>query len=314
MRTWRVGTISMGASLLLLGVFLLLSQMFGLNPFHIMMSWWPAILIVLGIEILVFLFLSKDEKPFLKYDFLSIIFVGILGTAGIGFAILSSIGVMDQVKTMLNQEERTFELPEMTEAINKDVKRLVLNTDRYPITIEGTSGNEVSMFGTYRTQSVGKKGLIENTTDYVSTQKKGDTLYVSVKGLPTNVGPFNHYTTMSATILVPSNLKVEVIGNDNAITMKPRTLMSDWSLDQASNVSLILEKESHVNVTVNRVQELVGQQDDWKVTEEKNSVASEEEGYVEHQSGFKKASLKMGKGIHYINIGNAYTVSLNKLN
>ena len=31
MRTWRVGTFSMGASLLFLGIFLLLSQLFGLR-------------------------------------------------------------------------------------------------------------------------------------------------------------------------------------------------------------------------------------------------------------------------------------------
>ena len=67
MRTWRVGTISMGASLLLLGVFLLLSQIVGWDLTRVMISWWPIILVVLGIEILVYLLLSKSEKPVLKY-------------------------------------------------------------------------------------------------------------------------------------------------------------------------------------------------------------------------------------------------------
>lgn len=73
MRTWRVGSISMGTLLLFLGVLLLLSQLAGWDSSHVLAGWWPVLLIVLGAEILVYLFQSKEEKPLLKYDFLSIL-------------------------------------------------------------------------------------------------------------------------------------------------------------------------------------------------------------------------------------------------
>ena len=81
MRTWRVGTISMGLTLILLGIFLVLSQLLNWKPAYAMTGWWPIIFIVLGIEILIYLFLAKQENPAVKYDVFSIFFVGFLGFA-----------------------------------------------------------------------------------------------------------------------------------------------------------------------------------------------------------------------------------------
>src|SRR3954451_19770477 len=137
MRTWRVGTFSMGASLLFLGIFLLLSQLFGLDITRVMIAWWPVILVVLGVEILVFLFLFRKEKSFLKYDFLSILFVGILGTLGIGFALFSSTGMFEKIDDWLNHEEQTMDLPVFEHQLEGDVKRVVVDTGSSPLTIEG---------------------------------------------------------------------------------------------------------------------------------------------------------------------------------
>ncbi|NRD77721.1 hypothetical protein HPT25_09715 [Bacillus sp. BRMEA1] len=89
MRIWRVGTFSMGALLVLLGLLLFLSKFFELSIVQVMTAWWPILLIVLGIEILLYLFWSRQENPVLRYDILSIFFVGLLGTMGIVFAFLS---------------------------------------------------------------------------------------------------------------------------------------------------------------------------------------------------------------------------------
>lgn len=101
MRTWRVGTFSMGASLIMLGLFLFFSKFLSLQLAEVLMAWWPVLLVVLGGEILIYLFLSLQEQPFLKYDFLSIFFVGLIGTAGIILAVLSSTGVMGKVEDVM---------------------------------------------------------------------------------------------------------------------------------------------------------------------------------------------------------------------
>ncbi|MBP2240923.1 hypothetical protein J2Z40_001483 [Cytobacillus eiseniae] len=308
MRTWRVGTFSMGASLLFLGIFLLLSQFFGMNLMQIMISWWPILLIVLGIEILLFLFLSKQEKPFLKYDFLSIFFVGVLGTIGIGFAVLSSTGIFDKVDDVLNREERTIDLPSFEHQINNDIKRVVINTDRNPLTIEGTTSKEISLFGTYRALVGPKEQLVTKAEEYVLIQEKGDTLYIQVKGLPSEtVGPFDRYSSLSATILIPNDIKLEVNGNDNSIILKPRSLMSDWTIDQASDVAVQLQNTSDVKITATDIRNIDGNRNDWAITEE--TEASSQEMYGDRPE-IKQAIFKTGQGKHHLQIMNSYQLNV----
>lgn len=310
MRTWRVGTFSMGASLLLLGIFLLLSQLLGLDLVHVMISWWPIMLVVLGLEILIFLFLSKQEKPFLKYDFLSIFFVGILGTVGIGFAILNSTGILTKMDDVLQREERTMELPGLDYSLSANVKRVVVNTNRYPLTIEGTSGKDVAMFGTYTAYAGKKEKLISKANDYVSVQESGDTVYINVKGLPNDSnGLFNRYATLSATLLIPNNVKLEVNGNDNQITLKPRMLESDWIVDRASSLSMQIENKSDVKVIATGLKEIDGDRSMWNVTEEKTAEISDE-AYTEEPI-IKQATFQTGKGSYRVQIINSYQVSVN---
>lgn len=312
MRTWRVGTFSMGASLLFLGVYLLISQLLGLNIGQVMLAWWPMILVVLGIEILVYLFFSGKEKPFLKYDLLSIFLVGILGMAGIGFAILNSTGLVGKLAEVLDRKEQSFELPEFSTSLANEVKRIVVDTGNDPVTIEGTTGKEVAMFGTYRAAAAENEKLIHKAEDYVSFHQKGDTVYISFNGLPEEIGPFDNSGTISATIVIPQDVKLEVIGQDNHITMKPRMLLSDWTVDRASSVDLYVEEASDVLVSAVTVQELQGQESMWSLSEGNNQQVEGMEQPVEGTLS-KSGTFQMGEGTYQLKILNAYSISLNTI-
>lgn len=306
MRTWRVGTISMGLSLLFLGIFLLLSQVAGLSLTHIMISWWPLILIVLGAEILTYLFLARKEKPLLKYDFLSIFFVGIIGMVGTGFALLSSIGLLDLIDESLSREEQTLELPTLAQKVDTSISRVVLNAESYPINVEATNNQEVSIFGTYTSYTAKKEKRVSKVEDYLSINQKGDTLYISVKRLPTETNPFHHYDPqLEATVLVPDNVRLEMVGHNDYLTLKPRALKSDWMIENASDVSLYIEENSDIEVKAQKVNELISVQDKWVINQtDKNNP--EESGNT-----FQSGSFKMGDGSHSIKIMGAYQVSLN---
>lgn len=75
MRRWRVGNISMAAILIVAGVLLLVSNFTDLNFGKAIAIGWPIIMILLGIEMLLYLYFSKDEKPRIQFDGLSIFFV-----------------------------------------------------------------------------------------------------------------------------------------------------------------------------------------------------------------------------------------------
>jgi hypothetical protein len=298
MRTWRVGTFSMGAALLFLGILLLFSKLLKLDMAVTMIAWWPVILIILGAEILIYLFVSKKENSFLKYDFVSIMFVGLIGTVGILFALLSSVGVFGKVETALAQEERSFELPEFSQVIDSNVKRVVIRTNGFPLAIESGAGRELSIFGTYTVQTVNGKEVVESTDDYLAVSQKGDTLYLSIKPMPSGSWPFDSFGRVTATLLVPAETKLDVIGQDSEITLRPRQLLANWRVDGVSEISLHLESNSDVQVTATAIQELRGNEDSWV----------REEG-EEDTSSFN-AVYKSGSGKQTIAISNAYRVSL----
>ncbi|MEH7109338.1 hypothetical protein, partial [Bacillus sp. JJ1764] len=303
MRTWRVGTFSMGGALVLLGLFLFLSRFFGFDLIQAMTAWWPVLLIVLGIEILLYLFLSRQEKPILKYDFLSIVFVGIIGMVGIAFAVLNTTGLTGKIEEVMVREERSFELPDFTYQVNADIKRVVVRTTGYDMTIESSPENAVSMFGTYRVQTADNTKLIKRPDDYISANQKGDTLYINVKSLPNEVAPFNQEGEMAATILVPNNIKVEVIGSDNTLRLKPRMLTSNWNIESASSIVLDTSESKDLKIAAVGVQEVTGKDGEWKVTEKPATG--------EGEPSLKSAIFQSGEGKYTINIANAYQVSLN---
>ena len=301
MRTWRVGTFSMGASLVFLGLFLFLSRFLGFDLVHVMTAWWPILLIVLGGEILLYLFFSRQEKPILKYDFVSILFVGLLGMVGILFATLSATGIMGKVEEVVAREEVSFELPDFSYQMDDSIKRVVLRSVGYQTTIEATDEKEVSMFGTYRTQTTKKKKLLTSADEYVYANKKGDTLFISVKTLPNELGPFYSHQEIASTILIPKGVKLEVIGNGNEITLNPRNLENDWSINGASSLNIKVAENSNLNIAALGVSELNGKDEAWKVTEK---VDPNVEGIE------RNAVYQSGEGTYHINITNTHYVSL----
>ena len=302
MRSFRVGTFSMGASLIFLGLFLFSSKFLGLNLIQVMGSWWPILLVVVGIEILVYLFLARrQEKPVLTYDFLSILFVGFLGTAGIAFAILSSTGVVGKVGEMMAREERSFELPAFSYKTNDSIKRVVVRTVGYDMTVEATADTEISLLGTYRVQTAKKSTLLKNTDDIVIANQKGDTLYLNFKMLPNEIGPFGTQGTVAATLLVPNDIKLEVIGNSDSLTLRPRTLANDWTIESTSSITVNVAKNSNLKVEAVGADHVRGKE--WQSAAA--PMAQEEEVMLQN------ASYQSGEGKYGIHIANAIDVSLN---
>lgn len=273
---------------------------------QVMTAWWPVLLIVLGIEILLYLFLSRQEKPMIKYDFLSIFFVGVLGMVGIAFAVLSSTGLMGKVEEAIAREERSFELPAYAYKMDDSINRVVVRTTGYPMTIETTEEKEVSMFGTYRTETTkSKEKLVKSAEDYVSANKKGDTLFLNVKTLPNESGLFSTYQEMAATILIPADVKLEVIGNGNSLTLNPRSLVNNWSINGVSSIDVELNETSDLKIAANGVDDVSGEDGAWQVTEKGN-----QNGGIEGVE--RNAVYQSGEGKYQITISNANYVSLNK--
>lgn len=75
MKQWKVGTISLGLLLISLGVAWIYSSVTGVDFLTSIFKWWPIVLILLGIEILIFSLIPSNENRRVKVDPLSIIII-----------------------------------------------------------------------------------------------------------------------------------------------------------------------------------------------------------------------------------------------
>jgi hypothetical protein len=78
----RVGTLTAGISLTLFGVMFLLRLVTAKINILLIASFWPIILVSLGIEIIAAYIINKEEK--MLYDFSAIILVAILSFFAMG--------------------------------------------------------------------------------------------------------------------------------------------------------------------------------------------------------------------------------------
>lgn len=311
MRTWRVGSFSMGAALILLGVFLLLAQFFKWDPAIAMISWWPLLFIILGVEILLYLGWGKSEKQYVKYDFISIIFISIIGMFGLGMAMLNATGVLEVSKQFVNAEERTLDLPKFEEMLTNDIKRVQIQTGSYHLNIEGTEGNKAVMFGTYRGDVKGKNYLIENVADYAQIEKQADTLYVKMKRLPTKRF-MNDGSEIEATLLIPTNVELEVVGEHNDLNLKPRNLQANWSLTEIGTVNMDIAENADLKIQAIDLAEAgeIKWKDAKKSSADSETMEFDDVDSAVEETGLQTGTLTYGPGAHTIQVKNSYSVRI----
>ncbi len=302
MKSWRVGSISMGAALVFLGVFLLLTQVFHWNTATALMAWWPILLMILGIEILLSLYFSKQDKPIVKYDVLSIFFIGIIGMCGIALTIFSSTGILNKVTYAMAAETKILDLPKYNQTVDNNIKRVVLETTNQPVIIESTKETAISTFGTYKAEIVENNPTIKEVKDYIMVEEKGDTVYFQLKDGPNQHGFFSDETESSMTILIPENLRLEVKGKYNSITLKVRDLSNNWFINGVSDTDIQVLGKPNLMLEAHQTGQLSG--DGWIEKKEKgnNNDIVESNG-----------KLTFGEGTHHIVITQAEVVSVTHL-
>jgi len=301
MRTWRVGSISMGILLFLLGILLMLGHFFHIDSTTLLVTWWPIILISLGIEILLFLFLSKQDKPYMSYDFLSIIFVGFLGMFTLGLTMLTTTGVLDKVNEWTQMTTQSLNLPAYETTIKEDIERIVVQTNNHSLNIQDTSSHSVNVFGTYEARIIDDHAPIQSVSDYLLVEKIGDTLFIQMKEQYNDLfAPFDQQLYFDTTIVVPSNVSLDVMGKDNLVTLSPRKLLNTWAIHQVAQADIYITEKVDMLIKAEQVHDLIGE------TWEKGKYNDDDEPYI------RSGTMKIGSGKHQLTITDAQTVSVIK--
>ncbi|MCL6602332.1 MAG: hypothetical protein K6T94_05590 [Paenibacillus sp.] len=213
-RHWRVGTLSMGLSLLFLGALIMASQWKGADVFETALAWWPVIFIFLGLEVVTYTLWFKGKGK-MYYDVLSIFFVGFLSLCCLIFAGLSSLGLTQEIRQMVSSVEQNYALPEWSGPVPQGVKQVIVQGENpYGVTVDKTGGTDLNVFGTYRSNE-GRLGAADED-QLLRTKVAGDTLYILL-GDTSRSSLENTRYGINVTVAGPAELKVVVRDNSGNV-------------------------------------------------------------------------------------------------
>lgn len=217
MKTKRVGTITMGIVLIALGVIMFISQINGRSALNLAIKLWPLILILLGLEILYFRYISKDEGLIIRYDILSIFLVMVILFTNLGLYALTEVGLISRFQRMVMSEHFTYPMNINEFNVDSTVEKIVIyGQNRGALTIRAGEDNRISGTVTVDVNASSQeeaKRLLD--TEYINYRRVGNTVYISV--LKTINGRFEgyHIQPYDLTLNLPKNIDLEVKDSNN---------------------------------------------------------------------------------------------------
>ena len=251
MRQWRVGSFSMGLVLVLLGVGLLLDHFSGVtSTLEIIVKWWPAVLILLGLEIIAAGALYRNEQLKIKYDFLSmfIVFVFFLFTLG-GYTLAES-GLLPAIRDGLTAYEHTLSLPAAKIPLN-GIEKVVLSYVDGELELHSTTGDHVEIFGQACLHAP-TESTFTAAADFgaIETHRSGSTLYIQVAQLPVQRGLFHYGARQIKRTVLPAGISLNIEGSGAHQNMQVRLdrLEAPWSINCGGSVQALLSPELDVTL------------------------------------------------------------------
>lgn len=205
-RTWRVGSLSMGVTLILVGTALAVSLWQDMEAFEVLVWVAPVVFIMLGAELLLYLKFSNSARTIVRYDWMSVFFVGMVGTASLGLALLMSTGLFDELQRGLQMSQRSAFVETKKIVVPADIKKIVVHT-LDGVTLEQTETRELKLFGQIRYWSSEKYERLDNKM--LKTDVVGSTMYVMVGSVDhRDGGLISDTVSPELTLIVPKDVEV----------------------------------------------------------------------------------------------------------
>ena len=184
-KAWRVGSLSMGITLILMGTAFAVSLWQETEAHELLLWVAPVVFILLGLELLIYLRMSGSKDTIVRYDWISVFFVGMVGAASLVLALLMSTGVFDELRNGLQMTQRMAYVETEGVPIPAEVKKVVIQaTDG--VTWNETETREARLMGQIRYWS--KDPISSINEDIWRTEIIGDTMFIVVGIVPRRDG------------------------------------------------------------------------------------------------------------------------------
>ncbi|NLO24576.1 MAG: hypothetical protein GX114_00315 [Clostridiales bacterium] len=214
MRRWRVGTLSLGVLLIVLGVVMLAAQFKQVAILDMLLTWWPLILVLIGAEILAHVYTAKEQEPKVKYDGFSIFLIILIVFFSIGMYALTSTGVIEGIAWMVESRIVPVDIPSQRIGVDESLERIVVSAPRGRLDVKKSSTSEIVVFGEAVVNASNEeeaKALAEQNR--AITRREGDTLFVQLLST-TWSGDFKPgIREIRHTLMLPPHVRVEINGS-----------------------------------------------------------------------------------------------------
>ncbi|NLW22859.1 MAG: hypothetical protein GXY88_06350 [Tissierellia bacterium] len=304
MQRRRVGTISMAILLIGFGILIFISQINKVSAVELGMKFWPAILFVIGGEILWYSYRYKGEDITIKYDIFSIFMVLVI--VGINLLIygLVETGVMNRINMMISSETFRYEIPYKQWDIDDGINRIVIDPPNYTnLTIRAREENKIIFTGALDITADREEKAKELLNDeYIRTNRSGDTLYISLAGRQGHGDGINSVYPRHFTLIIPGNREVEISGG-NDLQLLLENVDRNWVIDSANKTRIRLDKSIDAKIITS-----VDNRDQLKGNVQWNISGNNGEG-----DSRVKGELVYGEGNNNINIFNSHEVVVDEV-
>jgi hypothetical protein len=106
-------------------------------------------------------------------------------------------------------------------------------------------------------------------------------------------------------VIIPQTLSLKVHGNYNPVLLYPRQLAANWTVSEAGDVKIELDKNTNVLVTA-MTQEIL---EEGNIAWQKESVKPEE-----NSPQLFKGKVQLGNGTHHIYVFDSQRASVHVIN
>ena len=309
MKKRRVGTFALGVFLIGLGGLFFYAQFNEKNALEIAATWWPLILVLLGLEVLWYVYTAKEEAPKIKYNFFSIFIIFLFLIVSMGVYGVSQIGLAPHLQARLSAQE--FQLQTLPEEVTLDetIKKIVLDVPSSDLRLRTGTEDHVMIFGeayvTAENRTMAEKLIAPKM---LVDRKVGDTLYLSFN-LPLAISNSAIYARIEEiTLIVPADRSLEVKSNRrlevDVTGLKNRLLIEGRGTTELNNPA---QSDYALTASVEAEHCLQGNAE-WTLLDKKRGE-EEQKGNPSPIQG----ELTFGEGRYKINILSSGTVVVNKI-
>lgn len=300
MRQWRVGTFPMGLLLIAAGIGLFWAQTNPVTLSEQVLRWWPAIFVILGVEVLLHSFWLKGEEKRIKYDVFSIFMIFIIIMTGMGLQSIQEVGVAERIKWEINTHTYSLQTEPAEIAVEKGIEKVVVEASGSPRLKIRTGSEGVITYhlqARVRAQSAQEGQALLEEQAQVKSHRSGSVLYLNL-AMSSNHNCFDE----SVDLILPDHLAVETEQKDGSLQVMPAAIKNNWLIRGDGELDVSLPAQSDLKLYVVGSRQYPGEPD---LTVQGNLEWTDSEGQPVKYGGEKtgsqtdqKDSSAADKGIH----------------